>query len=896
MGEFGFFSETRSIVKYENEQFTTLSKGKDYQGTPKTFFGGKDQPLIISTEKGHFRYEDGKFVKFEIATSNADSIIIHIDRDGGMWLADKGMHTRRVKNGKVEYFDFPNSIDKKMDVNAIADDQYGNYWLSFRAFGTFRIRKGKVELVDKEFFTLKLSTDSAGNLWVFKTDKTYKINAGNLDDEKIDLNKVEVFSKETDKIDSNIQAILKDPKSGLWAGTHNGGLLHITSQKVRVFSGKDWGNENEIVYPILEDRKGEVWLGLWAADNSSLETIVKYDNNKNIKIVKNNTLGRFISAFYEDSNGRIWIGLIGGFGYFENQEFVPILRIQGKTKPFTVHAISQNRSETVWIATDKGLFEYSKKGSNKFEKIEGLRSDFVTSFLNTKDGKFWIGTKNGLSILENGEFKNITEQDDLKNDYVRSLYEDDEGVIWIGTYDAGLLRYKDGEFKRIAKKDGLFNGNVFCTLEDDNGWFWINSNRGIYRVRKQELNDFADGKTEKVLSIGYTKNDGLLSSEGNGGKQPAGIKRKNGELWFPTQKGVAVINPNEIETDSTPPPVYIEEIFVDKHEVDKNEGSIEIQPEQSNLEINYTGLSFTNPDLVKFRYRLEGFEENWNDVGTRRMAFYNNLAPGEYKFQVIAANRDGVWNKIGATIKIVKLPYYYQTWWFQILSALLITGVLYLLYQYRISNLKKISEAKSRFSRQLIESQESERKRIAADLHDGLGQELVIIKNRAEQGKDSVQELADISESSSQALEEVREIINDLRPQLVDQLGVTKAIKAMLRKVSGVIGIESEIDEIDSVFSEDDEITVYRIVQELMNNAVKHSKASDVIVKIKRSAESVRITVEDNGSGFDPDSVSSDSFGLIGLKERTNLIGGDLTISSQLGEGTKVKIIINILK
>lgn len=242
-GRLWFFSETRSIVKYENGQFTTLTKGIDYQGTPQGFFGGKDRPLIISTEKGHFRYEDGKFVKFEIATSNVDSTILHIDRDGGMWLADKGIHARRVKDGKVEYFNFPNAINNTADVNAIADDQYGNYWLSFREFGTFRIRNGKVELVDKEFFTLKLSIDSNGNLWIYKIGKLYKINAENLDDEKIDLTNVEVFSKETYLPDSYIQFVLNNPKIGLWAGTNNGGLLHIAPKRFVSFREKIGGTK-----------------------------------------------------------------------------------------------------------------------------------------------------------------------------------------------------------------------------------------------------------------------------------------------------------------------------------------------------------------------------------------------------------------------------------------------------------------------------------------------------------------------------------------------------------------------------------------------------------------------------------------------------------------------------
>ena len=901
-GRLWFFSETRSIVKYENGEFQTLTEGKDYQGVPRHYHGGKNRPLIMSTPEGHFRYENDRFVKLEIPTSNSNTDIFHIDKKGGMWLTEVGKNLRRFKDGKIEYFNFPKT-DKGEDaeLTKMQDDRFGNYWLSLPSIGTFRIREGKIDKVDDEYFTRGFFEDVDGNLWVIKQTSIYKIDADNLNDEKIDLNRTLRVRKEDGLTGTPVQFLIDDNENGLWAATHNGGLLRITPQAFRVFSGKDWGNESQNVYPILEDSKGNVWLGLWSNSNLKTNTIVKYDPNNKFKTYSSSPNGAKITSFYEDADGKLWVGAVGSFGNFDNEKFHEIPPPQGLGVSRTANAISRDHEGNLWLATEGGLHRYEQNKSPSYTKIDGLPDSLTTTLLKTTDGKFWVGTKKGLSYIENGKFHNITEQDDLKNDYIRSLYEDDEGVIWIGTYDAGLLRYKGGKFKRIAKKDGMFNGNVFCTLEDDNGWFWINSNNGIYRVRKQELNNFADGKIERVLSIGYTINDGLLSNEGNGGKQPAGIKRKNGELWFPTQKGVAVINPTEIETNKTPPKVHIEEVFVDKKEVKKRDESIEIQPAQSNLEINYTGLSFINPDLVKFRYRLEGFEENWNDVGTRRTAFYNNLSPGEYNFRVIAANRDGIWNAEGATIKIIKLPYYYQTWWFWGLSALLIIGIIYLIFQYRVSNLRKIAEVRSRFSQRLIESQEAERKRIAADLHDGLGQELVLIKNRAEKGlednsESNLKQLTDISETASLAIEEVREITNDLRPQLLDKLGLIKSIKAMLRKVSGLVEIEADIDMIDGLFSENADINIYRIIQESINNVIKHSDASSLLVRIKKQAKEIDITIKDDGRGFDIESDIGDGFGLIGLRERTKLLGGEISIDSRPQKGTIVKIKIPLTK
>ena len=225
--------------------------------------------------------------------------------------------------------------------------------------------------------------------------------------------------------------------------------------------------------------------------------------------------------------------------------------------------------------------------------------------------------------------------------------------------------------------------------------------------------------------------------------------------------------------------------------------------------------------------------------------------------------------------------------------------IAWLIYHNRVSHLKEIAETKTAFSRQLIESQEAERKRIAAELHDGLGQNLIVIKNRAmlgiKRGDDKervLKELNNISESAAQALEEVREITNNLRPQLLDRLGLTKAITAMLKKVSGVIEIESEIDPIDNIFHETQEISIYRIVQESLNNVIKHSNASNAIVRIKREENKVLITIEDNGKSFDPANVRSSGggLGLVGLKERAQLLSGEFLIDSRIGEGTKIRV------
>ena len=434
----------------------------------------------------------------------------------------------------------------------------------------------------------------------------------------------------------------------------------------------------------------------------------------------------------------------------------------------------------------------------------------------------------------------------------------------------------------------------------------MSCNRGIYRVSKQQLNDFAEGRIAHIESIALGKEDGLAETECNGGQQPAGMKARDGKLWFPTQHGVAVIDPEKIKTNPLAPPVVIESIKIDNEplEIQNSQTAIEIASGKNNLEIAYTGLSLIKPEFVKFRYRLEGQDAAWVEAGTRRTAYYSYLPPGDYTFQVIAANSDGVWNTTGAALKFAVKPPFYRTWWFWILTLLVIGGAIYFYYRRRLARLEKARRAQEEFSRKLLASQEYERQRIASELHDSIGQSLLIIKNRAflalsdlDEPETVREQLEELSESATGAIEECREISYNLRPYQINRFGLTKTLEAIFRRISEVTEIETtvEIDSIDDVFSAEAETNIYRIVQETVNNIIKHSAASEADFFIKRRGAEIDILIQDNGHGFDKDAVNSNGgarggFGLIGMHERARMLGGVYEIESAPGRGTIIKI------
>ncbi len=375
--------------------------------------------------------------------------------------------------------------------------------------------------------------------------------------------------------------------------------------------------------------------------------------------------------------------------------------------------------------------------------------------------------------------------------------------------------------------------------------------------------------------------------------------------------------------NSLPPPVVIESIRIGKSDppalaggfsrgVDppaKAGGSdIEIQPGQENLEIDYTGLSFIKPEQVRFRYRLENLDDDWTEAGTRRTAFYPYLPPGTYTFRVTAANSDNVWNETGATISITVVPPFYQRWYLIAVCAALALFVFYAIYRARVSQLERARLAQEEFSRKLLASQEQERQRIASELHDTLGQSLLIIKNRVALAQTDVDEretveeqLSELSHSAAAAIEECREIAYNLRPYQISRFGLSKTLYGIFMRLNEVTQIRAtaEIDDIDGVLSPEAEINIYRIVQETVNNIIKHSAASEALLAVKRGDNEITILIEDDGRGFLQSSVKTNGkggFGLMGIAERVKMLHGIYEIESAPESGTRIRIKFDIKK
>jgi signal transduction histidine kinase/ligand-binding sensor domain-containing protein len=792
----------------------------------------------------------------------------------GFW-AQKGNELLCFNRGTMLKFAIPGKIDTSQ-INGVAVNAMGEGWIA--------TSDGKMMRLGDRAGTL--STDASGfMLYEYKID----VLPGRLE-RRMHL----PVGGHDRTISANV--VLPDSEGDLWLGTEGEGLYHIQRQQIRTLT-EEQGLASNNTFPVMHSKSGAVWAGSWPGGLSEIR-----DGKVVRRFGKEQGLSGLVSSLFEDRDGVLWIGTHDGVFTLNDGRLRPTSAIAaGDT---VAQAIEQGPDGSMLFGTGQGLTIVKDGISRTLTMRDGLATDDVRVIVRDRRGDQWIGGYGGLTRIHDGQFTRWTEKEGLPSNNIRSIHEDWSGAIWVGTYDGGIGWYRAGQWITFNRKRGLFDNGAFQILEDTKRHFWVSSNRGIYRVDRDQLEAVADGREALVTSVGYGRADGMLSAECNGGSWPAGAQDSAGLLWFPTQMGIAIIDPGRLKVASQPPRVLIENFSVDLKE--QTGVSIALKPGQSSLEINYTAPSFNKPEQLAFRYKLDGVDDDWQRVGSRRTAYYTHLPPGDYVFRVSARNGDGVRSLKDAELSVTVIPPFYRRWWFIFLVccliALLVTGI----WKRRIRQLKDAQIRQQNFSRQLIASQEGERRRISAELHDSLGQRLIIINNlaliflktkgRPRSDEEKRQTVVEISEEATAAIEETRAISYALRPFQLDRLGLTRAIQALCTSVQrgAEIGVSTDLDNIDEVFSEDLRINVYRIIQEGLNNVVKHSGASRAIVTARRNDGIVTLTIQDNGHGMSAKSSIPEpgkgGFGMAGMRERATLLRGELEIKSSPDSGTLLTI------
>ncbi len=688
-----------------------------------------------------------------------------------------------------------------------------------------------------------------------------------------------------------VRTLLIDREENIWIGTDLAGLQRLKKRIFRTFVNADQPN-GDVTRSIAFDQKNR----LWRATGDGVDVMAEDGDFRklNLPSIPNPSAWWCVTA---DRDGLIWMGAVsGGLVHIENETVSALSPLDG------VRTLARREAGGVWVGTEHGIWSATRDSLVRVETPAALTNRHVRAILETK-GNLWIGaTGGGLWRKSGNEWKGFGKAEGLADLQVISLHSDAEGTIWVGTVFGGLHRFKNGEFKDFKAAGSRMPTTALCIEEDALGYLWIGSLNGIYRVARQQLNEVADGLRGDLIVQLYDRTDGLGAAEMSEGRQPTVAKGPDGRLWFATINGLSVVDPKMVPANPFPPSVIIENISVNGTPVAVKAGNFTVPPLSQRVEFGYTGISLKAGQRVRFKRRLSGLEDDWVDVGNQRVATYYNLAPGTYRFDVMAANENGVWNAEPVSIALRAAPAWWQSMWFRVGAGMAVGGVLALAMNYRLRRAERAQAAREAFSQQLIELQEKERRRISLELHDGLGQTLLIVKHQAsraakaaDNSPEVVANLQRISQSTQSAIDEVRGIVSALRPAMLDSIGLSGALSAMLEQVSqsGAVKLKWNVADMEGAIPPGREIELFRVVQEALNNVLKHSNAANARVDLRREPSRWILEIEDDGRGFienDPARrQTSGGFGLKGIRERIRILRGALTIQSRPGEGSLLR-------
>lgn len=933
------------LVRFDGLRFTVFDRTNTAAIVDPfvfTLHESSDGSLWAGTDRGGLtRYHDGQFshIGADQGLPAARIQAIASDPRGTLWIGLRGSGLARVNGHQVSTFTARDGLSSD-NVLAVAVDSAGILWVGTDA-GLDRFQEGR--------FVHLGANDGlpAGGVRAIHEDRSRRLWIGMLggplgarfDEGALCLKngtRFDVVSRGGALNSLGVMAIRDDRDGNLWIGTAGGGLVRFHDGR---FSSSRLGETpaDDMVYALAEDREGNLWIGTQPGGLHRLRDshFVTYEKRDGLT-------DEVIEALFEDRNGTMWIGThAGGVCKLQGLTLGCLTTREGLAHN-RVNAIAEDSDGTIWLGTEGGLTRLNGPTIAKFTTTDGLPVDHVNALLRDRGGQLWIGTwGGGLARLAGGQvtrsagptgrYVNVVYQrrsgevwigtteglsiwrgegmiDAAKElgtpPAIEALYEDGDGYVWIGTRRDGLFLYKDGRLTQYTTRIGLYDNLVGTLVEDDHGNFWMTCNKGIFRVGRQELLEVAAGRRVTVTSRVFDTSDGMKNRECDFGQ--GRWKARDGRLWFATVGGVVVIDPARLASNSEPARVHIEQFAVDGEALPTAPPPA-VGYGKRHVEFRFVGLSLSSPSRVRYRYRLEGFDPEWIEGGDSRTAHYTNIPPGSYRFRVVASNGDGLWSANAAVAAFtVAGPVWRRPWFILLLFGTTLLGVL-VVAQVRVTRLRHAEQVQAEFSRQLIASQENERGRLAGELHDGIGQQLLIIGNWArlalsgetpsDQARSSLQMITD---TASDSVREIRALTRQLQPYDIEHVGVGEALETMLRRVSDASGVAftTKIDPIDGALAADAGIHVYRIVQEAANNIVKHAQASHGRVTIERRADSIHLSVVDDGRGLPPDrpggSARDDGFGMRSLAARTQMLGGTHRVESTPGGGTTITVVIPI--
>jgi len=886
-----------------------------------------------------------------------------VDRSGNVWIGthSEGLDRFDPTTGQITSYrsdpSDPDSIGHDW-ITDIIQDRSGQIWIGTDGGGLERFEpetdrfthyrhdpSDPHSLSDNHLWSI--AEDASGMLWIGS-------RRGGLDAYDPKSETFTHFQHDPTNPNSlssdRIRSIYQGQSGLVWVGTQGGGVNKSDPASGRFihYRGDIEDPQRPSDYQVLtlhEDADGVIWIGTAGSGLDALDRETGEWRHYRRDPADPNSLGNdTVLAIHEDSSGVLWIGTNEGLYRFDRQaerfDRMPHNPPDpGDVKRETVYSIAEDRQGILWLGTrGRGLSEFDPvTGAFVYHLQEWdpdteawdqhtLSSNYIRDIVEDASGRLWVGTADGLNTYDRQTDQWHRFQQDpsdsrsLSHNWIISLYQDQSGVLWIGTQGGGLNSLVLSEcevsdtatcsFTHYLEQDGLANNTVWDILEEG-GYLWIGTANGL---------SLFDRRTETFKS--YDASDGLPINEFR-----VALESDSGEVFFGGTNGFMSFHPDQMVDNSYVPPVVLTSLQQSGKEVDAGRALEDLKevtfhwPDNS-FEFGFAALNYIQPEKNQHAYLLEGFDKDWNHIGTRRFGSYTNLPGGTYKLRLKGSNNDGMWNEEGVSIQVTIVPPFWQTWWFWAAIALVLVAGAVCGYRLRIRSLEtrsrqlesKVEARTSQLRREIdqrIQAEEAlrqgerekavsdERQRLARELHDSVTQALygITLYSQAAAGQLSLghadrvaEQLRELQDTSLEALAEMRLLIFELRPPVLEKEGLVTTLQARLQAVEGRVGLKTKFKVDGEIhLSHETEEGLYRIAQEALNNALKHAHARNITVDLRQAERAVTLEVTDDGAGFDPATARErGGVGLSAMEERAVELRGHLTLKSGPGEGTRV--------
>ena len=911
------------LARFDGYDFVVFDK--DHNNLPgnsiAALAAGADGSLWIGTTNGLTRYRDRKFYTYTTKDGLPDDSIVDlaVDHAGTLW-AVAGVDLARFDGARFQVFKAGKDIPVTT-VQRVAEDRRHDLWVG--GFGGVVKYSGSrfVPIIDAEALNsgnvTKIIRDSHDNLWIGSSQGLVLRSADG---------RIRKYDTRDGLPDIFVRALQIDRDGNVWAGT-NSGLARLRNNRFVTMSGPR-GQDRDQVRSLFEDREGDLWIG---ANNGLTrlrdDVFTVYGKSEGLPSDDPNTV-------YQDRSGRIWIGYHdSGLLLFAPEHYQLFTTWNGLPNN-EVFSIRESRDGDLLLGTRGGFVRMHDKHLTTYVPPDELNRGLVFDSLEDSAGRLWLALPGGLGLLTDkhlrivvaggpvlidavvslaegrggtlwagtygkglwrvrGEEKlHYTEVNGLSSDQIRAVREDPDGTLWIATFGGGLNAFRNNKFTHFTAKDGLLSDNI-SDVADDGDSLWLSTTRGICRISKKQLRDFEEHKVRTLEPTNYGVDDGLRSAQcAPGYPIPGGGRRTtDGRLWFPTSQGLAVIDPHARAQASGPPELHLVDMTADGKAVDflKNP---KLPAGSQRIQIRYTAIHLGAPERVRYLHRLEGLDVDWVRAGNRRLINYNTLGHGKYRFHVRAELPGGPATE--RTYEFEVLPQFYETAWFRLLSALVLIAVAWGLYQLRLRQLA------SRFALVL-----DERARMAREIHDTLAQGFVGISSQLDavamampEDRSRARQYLDLARKMARhSITEARRSVMDLRASVLEGQDLAAALHSGAQIWTAGSGVQVHVDVTGAQngLPQEFEQHLLRIAQEAVTNALKHANASQVWVKLHTEDRKLDLRIVDDGHGFEQQDVFSSlggHFGLIGMRERAERLGGELRLASHPGEGTQVEVTV----